>query len=88
VLIPLIAGLSYEIIRFAARHMEWRWVRALMKPGLLLQRLTTREPSLDQVEVAVASLRAVLTAEQLAEVEQRSRRPVPAIAVSPALRGA
>ena len=43
-----------------------------MKPGLLLQKLTTREPSLDQVEVAVASLRAVLTAEQLAEVNARS----------------
>ena len=72
VLIPLIAGVSYEIIRFAAKHMQWAWVRALMKPGLLLQRLTTREPTLDQVEVAVASLRAVLTAEQLAEVEARA----------------
>ena len=71
VLIPLIAGLSYEVIRFAAKHMQWWWVRALMKPGLLLQKLTTRQPSLDQVEVAVASLRAVLTAEQLAEVEAR-----------------
>ena len=40
-----------------------------MRPGLLLQKLTTREPSLDQVEVAIVSLRAVLTAEQLAEVE-------------------
>jgi len=71
VLIPLIAGLSYEVIRFAAKHMQWWWVRTAMRPGLLLQRLTTREPSLDQVEVAVASLRAVLTAEQLAEVEAR-----------------
>jgi len=71
VLIPLIAGLSYEVIRFAAKHMQWWWVRALMKPGLLLQKLTTRQPSLEQVEVAVASLRAVLTAEQLAEVEAR-----------------
>ena len=72
VLIPLIAGLSYEVIRAAAKHMQWWWVRAAMKPGLLLQRLTTRQPSLDQVEVAVASLRAVLTAEQLAEVEART----------------
>src|SRR5439155_5582202 len=72
VLIPLIAGLSYEVIRFAAKHMERGWVRVLMRPGLALQRLTTREPSLDQVEVAVVSLRAVLTAEQLAEVDSRS----------------
>jgi uncharacterized protein YqhQ len=76
VLIPLIAGLSYEVIRFAAKHMDKTWVRVLMKPGLLLQKLTTREPSLDQVEVAVASLKAVLTAEQLAEVEARAPRVV------------
>jgi uncharacterized protein YqhQ len=74
VLIPLIAGLSYEVIRFAARHMDRRWVRVLMRPGLALQRLTTREPTLDQVEVAVASLRAVLTAEQLADVDARATR--------------
>ena len=80
VLIPLIAGLSYELIRFAAGHMRWRWVRILMRPGLSLQRLTTREPSLDQVEVAVKSLRAVLTAEQLAEVERRATRAAPQVA--------
>ena len=74
ILLPLIAGVSYEVIRFAAKHMDWAWVRVLMKPGLLLQRLTTRQPSLDQVEVAVASLKAVLTAEQLAEVEARATR--------------
>jgi uncharacterized protein YqhQ len=74
VLIPLIAGISYEVIRFAAKHMQWAWVRVLMRPGLALQRLTTRDPTLDQVDVAIASLRAVLTAEQLAEVESRSRR--------------
>ena len=78
ILIPLIAGLSYEVIRFAAKHMDKVWVRVLMKPGLLLQKLSTRQPSLDQVEVAVASLRAVLTAEQLAEVDARAIRPAPA----------
>jgi uncharacterized protein YqhQ len=78
VLIPLIAGLSYEVIRFAAKHMQLRWVRVLMRPGLALQRLTTRQPTLDQVEVAVVSLRAVLTAEQLAEVNRRSERVVTA----------
>jgi uncharacterized protein YqhQ len=72
VLIPVIAGLAYELIRLAARNMHRRWVRALMRPGLLLQRLTTREPSDDQVEVALTALRAALTAEQLAEVEART----------------
>jgi uncharacterized protein YqhQ len=84
VLIPLIAGLSYEVIRLAAKNMHRAWVRALMKPGLLLQRMTTREPSLDQIEVAIASLRAVLTAEQLAEVESRSTAPSPVLAPLPA----
>jgi uncharacterized protein YqhQ len=89
VLLPLIAGLSYEVIRFAAKHMDKRWVRIAMKPGLLLQRLTTRQPSIDQVEVAVASLRAVLTAEQLAEVDARPRRLAPMGAVPrPALGNA
>jgi uncharacterized protein YqhQ len=74
----VIAGISYEVIRFAARHMDRAWVRVAMKPGLLLQRLTTRQPTIDQVEVAVASLRAVLTAEQLAEVDARPRRLAPA----------
>ena len=51
--------------------MRWAWVRIAMKPGLALQRLTTREPTLDQLEVAIASLRAVMTSEQRAEVDAR-----------------
>jgi len=70
-LLPVVAGLAYEVIRFAASRMDRPWVRALMVPGLALQRLTTRQPTLDQLEVALASLRAVLTAEQLAEVDAR-----------------
>jgi len=73
-LLPVVAGLAYEVIRFAAGHMDRRWVRTLMAPGLALQRLTTRQPSLDQLEVGIASLRAVLTAEQLAEVDARPAR--------------
>jgi uncharacterized protein YqhQ len=81
VLIPVIAGLSYEVIRLAAKNMHRAWVRVVMKPGLWLQRLTTREPSLDQLEVAITSLRAVLSAEQLAEVEARSTVTAPSPAV-------
>ena len=72
VLIPIIAGISYEVIRLAARNMQRGWVRVAMKPGLLLQRLTTREPGLDQLEVAIASLRAAMSLEQLAEVDTRA----------------
>ena len=71
ILIPIIAGLAYEVIRFAAKHMDKGWVRVGMKPGLTLQRMTTREPTLEQLEVAIASLRAVMTHEQLVEVEAR-----------------
>jgi uncharacterized protein YqhQ len=78
ILIPVIAAIAYELIRAAAGHMRWRWVRVLMTPGLMLQRLTTRQPTLDQLEVAIASLRAVMTAEQLAEVEARAPRGVAA----------
>ena len=77
---PVIAGLSYEVIRFAAKNMQRAWVRFFIRPGLWLQRLTTREPDLSQLEVAIASLRAVMTAEQTAEVDARVGRLVPAIA--------
>ena len=80
VLVPLIAGLSYELIRLSARNMHRPVVRALMRPGLLLQRLTTRTPDLDQLEVAITSLRAVMTAEQLADVDSRVGLRVPAVA--------
>jgi uncharacterized protein YqhQ len=73
-LLPVIAGLAYEVIRYAAAHMDRRWVRTLMAPGLALQKLTTRQPSLDQLEVGITSLRAVLTAEQRAEVDARPAR--------------
>ena len=56
VLIPVIAGLGYEAIYFSANHADNRVVRALSKPGLLLQSLTTREPTDSQLEVALAAL--------------------------------
>ncbi len=80
VLVPVIAGVSYEVIRLAAKNIQRRWVRALMRPGLLLQRLTTREPDLEQLEVAITSLRAVMTADQLAEVDARAGLRTPAVA--------
>ena len=58
-LLPAVAGISYEVLRLSAKHGTSGFVRALVAPGLLLQRLTTREPDLPQIEVAVASLRRV-----------------------------
>ena len=62
-LLPVIAGLAYEVIRFAGRHTDNRFLMALLAPGLWLQRLTTREPSLDQLEVSIRALREVLRLE-------------------------
>ena len=61
--IPLIAGISYEVIKWAGRNRRKRWVRAVMWPGLMLQNLTTREPDRDQLAVAIAALEAVLAVE-------------------------
>jgi uncharacterized protein YqhQ len=61
--VPVIAGLSFEVIKFAGKNRRRGWVRALMYPGLQLQRLTTREPDLDQLEVSIAALNAVLAVE-------------------------
>jgi uncharacterized protein YqhQ len=61
--IPVIAGLSFEIIKWAGRNRSRRWVQAIMYPGLQLQRLTTREPDLDELAVSIAALKAVLAAE-------------------------
>jgi len=61
--VPLIAGISFELIKFAGRNRSRRWVRAVMWPGLKLQLLTTREPDLDQLAVAIAALEAVLERE-------------------------
>jgi uncharacterized protein YqhQ len=66
--VPLIAGISFELIKFAGRNRRKRWVRALMWPGLKLQLLTTREPDLDQLAVAIAALDAVLARETPGEL--------------------
>jgi uncharacterized protein YqhQ len=65
-LLPVIAGLAYELIRFAGKHADNRVVRWLLAPGLWLQRLTTRQPSLDQLEVSIRALEQVLERERAA----------------------
>jgi uncharacterized protein YqhQ len=61
--VPLIAGLSFEVIKFAGRNRGRGWVQALMWPGMQLQRLTTREPDRAQLAVAIAAMDAVLAVE-------------------------
>jgi uncharacterized protein YqhQ len=67
--VPVIAALSFELIKWAGRNRRRRWVQTLISPGMQLQRLTTREPDLDQLAVAIAALEAVLAVERLAEVD-------------------
>jgi uncharacterized protein YqhQ len=66
--VPVIAGISFEIIKFAGRNRSRGWVRALMWPGMKLQLLTTREPDLHQLAVAIAALEAVLEHEKPGEL--------------------
>jgi uncharacterized protein YqhQ len=60
VLIPLIAGLAYEVIRFSARHLANPVCRALTRPGMWLQKITTKEPDDTQLEIAIVALREAL----------------------------
>jgi uncharacterized protein YqhQ len=61
--IPIVAGLAFEAIKWFGRNRRRRWARVLMWPGLQLQRLTTRQPDLGQLAVAIAALEAVLAVE-------------------------
>ncbi len=70
VVIPIVAGIAFEFIMWSARYQENPVVRMLVWPGLQLQKLTTREPTDDMVEVAMASLKKVLSMEEEARIEK------------------
>jgi uncharacterized protein YqhQ len=72
-LLPVIAGIAYELIRFAGKHQDNRVLMALLAPGLWLQRLTTRQPTLDQIEVSIRALREVLEREEQALPTEAAR---------------
>ena len=61
--VPLVTGISFEVIKFAGRNRGRGWVQAIIWPGMQLQKLTTREPDDEQVEVAITALEAVLAVE-------------------------
>lgn len=64
-LLPLIAGIAYEYLRWTAKHIQRPFVRLLVRPNLALQGLTTREPSLDIIEVSIAAFQAMRKAERV-----------------------
>ena len=63
-LIPVIAGISYELIRLASKFSKYKVVNILFYPGLLIQKITTKEPDNDQIEVAISSFKKVIEAEK------------------------
>ncbi len=71
--IPLVAGLSFEVLKLFGRKRDKAWAQALMWPGLQLQRLTTSEPDLDQLAVSIAALEAVLAVEDPAEASEEDK---------------
>jgi uncharacterized protein YqhQ len=74
--IPLLAGISYEAIKLASKNEESLFFRISMLPGLALQRITTKPPSLDQIEVAIAAMEAVAADIDSAEAEDVPEAPV------------
>lgn len=85
VLIPVIAGISYELLKWSASNMHRGWVRVIVKPNLMLQHLTTREPDLHMIEVAITSFKRVLLSEGLIKDDEAAiPAPRPEAAYSPA----
>jgi uncharacterized protein YqhQ len=85
ILIPVIAGIAYELIQFTARNMHRPFIRFIIKPNLALQHLTTRQPELHMIEVAIVAFKRVLVSEHLIS-EEEAVIPAPRPeAVSPTL---
>lgn len=59
-MIPVVAGITYEVLKFSGKHTEWPVMRIVSAPGVLLQNLTTREPDDDQIEVAITAMKSVI----------------------------
>jgi uncharacterized protein YqhQ len=87
-LIPVIAGIAYELIRYTARNMHNPLIRIIIKPNLALQHLTTRQPDLHMIEVAIVAFNHVLASEGLLTREQLIIPEPRPEAVSPTLAGA
>ncbi len=83
ILVPLVAGISYELMRLGAANYRFRIVRWLLAPGLALQGLTTREPDDSMIECAIAALKRVMQRDGLADIGGAViEAPLPPLAVS------
>ena len=70
IFIPIIAGVAYEFLKYTASNLDKPWIRFMIKPNLALQHLTTNEPSLDMIEVAIVSFKRVLLSEGMIPLEE------------------
>ena len=73
--IPVIAGVAYEFLKYTAANLDKAWIRFMIQPNLALQHLTTNEPSLEMIEVAIVSFKRVLLSEGLIEAEEAEIPP-------------
>lgn len=83
-LVPIVAGIAYEIIRFSAAHDKNPLMQLLITPGLALQKMTTREPDDTMVECAIAALKPVLVADGVVLASAESISPVSSFEAAPA----
>lgn len=86
-LIPLIGGVSYEVIKFSTRHTGLWWGKMLIAPGLWLQRVTTKEPDDAQLEVALVALRSALDRQEPSRLEREGVPGLSEIALETAAAG-
>ncbi len=82
ILMPIVAGIAYEYIRFSAKHLDDPLVRAIVAPNLMLQRLTTREPDLEQIRVAITAMEKVLAGEKSGATEPQHEIELPVRPIS------
>ena len=73
--IPVIAGVAYEFLKYTAANLDKAWIRFMIRPNLALQHLTTNEPGLDMIEVAIVSFKRVLLSEGLIDEEEAAIPP-------------
>ena len=82
--IPVIAGVAYELLKYSAANLDKAWIRVMIQPNLALQHLTTNEPDLHMVEVAIVSFKRVLLSEGIIDAEEAAiPAPRPEAAHSP-----
>jgi uncharacterized protein YqhQ len=83
-LVPIVAGIAYEIIRFSAAHVNNPLMRLLIAPGLALQKLTTREPDDSMIECAITALQPVLAADGIVVTSDKPVSVVSSLETAPA----